>query len=483
MSTEVSTHKNYWKIFHTVMILFFYFGFRLLPPFLSLTQQGMTVLGIFIGLIYGLSTVGGIWPSLLAIFAVPLTGAAPLAATLASGLGADSNFLMLFMMVVAELLAANNVTKILAFWLMGRGFLQGRPWLFSFCILYGMFLFGSLGATFGLVIIFWSVITTVCKEAGLRPYDKWPTLMIFGVVMAALFTSSMWLFRGNPLFLSAAYKQASGISLNMLSYSAFNFTLATVSIIVYILLCKYLFRADVSALKNIDLAFVKRESSVMTSKQKLLLVSFVGMILTVMSVGFLPKSWAVTSALSSIGSSGCVAIWLVFLLIIHMEGKPVLDFREMSKGIMWDVYFLSGAVLSVAGLMLGEGMGIKESLINLVGPVLTGQGPLVFTILVVVISTVLTNLIANTVVGLLFVPIIYSCAVQMGMNGTPALVLMLVCIHLAIITPGASPFAAMLFGNNEWVRPTDIYRYGSVAVFLILIVLLVIGIPLSNLLF
>lgn len=160
-----------------------------------------------------------------------------------------------------------------------------------------------------------------------------------------------------------------------------------------------------------------------------------------------------------------------------------MDFREMSRGIMWDVYFLSGAVLSVAGLMLGEGMGIKESLVAVVGPVLTGQGPLVFTLLVVVISTVLTNLVANTVVGLLFVPIIYSCAVQMGMNGTPALVLMLVCIHLAIITPGASPFAAMLFGNSEWIRPKDVYRYGSVAVLLILVVLLVIGIPLSNLLF
>lgn len=97
--------------------------------------------------------------------------------------------------------------------------------------------------------------------------------MIFGVVMAALFTSSMWLFRGNPLFLSAAYKQASGISLNMLSYSAFNFTLATVSIVVYTLLCKYLFRADVSKLKNMDLAFIQKESAAMTGKQKLLLAA------------------------------------------------------------------------------------------------------------------------------------------------------------------------------------------------------------------
>lgn len=115
----------------------------------------------------------------------------------------------------------------------------------------------------------------------------------------------------------------------------------------------------------------------MTGKQKLLLAAFIGMIVTIMGVGFLPKGWAVTTALSAVGSSGCVAIWLVALLIIPMEGKPVLDFREMSRGIMWDVYFLSGAVLSVAGLMLGEGMGIKESLVAVVGPVLTGQGPLV----------------------------------------------------------------------------------------------------------
>lgn len=134
--------KSVWV--HTIIILFLYFGFKFLPPVLSLTQQGMAVIGIFIGLIYGLSTVNGIWPSLLAIFAVPFNGVATLPETLASGLGNDSNFLMLFMMVIAEVLAANNITKIMAYWLMSRKFMQGRPWLFSFCILYGMLLIGSL---------------------------------------------------------------------------------------------------------------------------------------------------------------------------------------------------------------------------------------------------------------------------------------------------------------------------------------------------
>lgn len=39
--------KSVWV--HTIIILFLYFGFKFLPPVLSLTQQGMAVIGIFIG--------------------------------------------------------------------------------------------------------------------------------------------------------------------------------------------------------------------------------------------------------------------------------------------------------------------------------------------------------------------------------------------------------------------------------------------------
>ncbi|MEE0435630.1 MAG: SLC13 family permease [Peptococcaceae bacterium] len=473
--------KSVWV--HTIIILFLYFGFKFLPPVLSLTQQGMAVIGIFIGLIYGLSTVNGIWPSLLAIFAVPFNGVATLPETLASGLGNDSNFLMLFMMVIAEVLAANNITKIMAYWLMSRKFMQGRPWLFSFCILYGMLLIGSLGATFGLIIIFWSIITTVCKETGMKPYDKWPTLMIFGVCLAALFTSSMWMFRGNPLFLSQAWTKIAGISINMFTYTLFNFILATISIIVFVLVCKYIFRVDVSAIQNIDVEFIRKEaSSGMTSKQKFILFCFIGTIVTILSVGFLPKTWPITIALSSIGNSGCVALWMA-LLFVHFDGKPVLDFKVASRGIMWEVWFLSGAVLSVAGLMSAESTGIQKSLMTIVGPILTSQGTMIFTILVVVIAIVLTNFVANTVVGLLFVPIIFSCATQLGIDGTPVVCLMLVAIHLAIITPGGSPFAAMLFGNSAWVHPKDVYRYGTISIAIIAVIMLIIGIPLSNLLF
>lgn len=482
MTEQTRTKKTIWL--HTIIVLFCFFGFKYLPPVLSLSSQGLAIIGIFIGLIWGLSFIGGIWPSLLAIFAVPLNGITTAAATFASGIGSDTSFLMIFMMVMAELLAANNITKFMAYWLMSRNFLKGRPWLFSFCILYGMLLIGSLGATFGLIIIFWSIITTICKETGMKPYDKWPTLMIFGVALAALFTSSMWLFKGNPLFLSQAWAQVSGVSLNMLTYTFFNFVLATLSIIVFILVCKVLFHVEVTSLKNIDTEFIKKEAAEgLNKKQKFILFCFLGSIVTIMCVGFLPKTWAITTALSSIGNSGCIALWLVVLFIVRFDGKPALDYQIASKGVMWEVWFLAGAVLSVAGLMSGEGTGIQESLMTIVGPLFTSQGTLVFTILVVVIAIVLTNLIANTIVGLLFVPIVYTCATQLGIDGTPVLCLMLVAIHLAIITPGGSPFAAMLFGNSAWIKPKDVYKYGTISIAIITAIMLIVGIPLANLLF
>ena len=57
------------KIFNMVVTLVLMFGFGLLPPFSTLTPVGMKLLGIFLGVIYGYTTCGIIWPSLFAIIA------------------------------------------------------------------------------------------------------------------------------------------------------------------------------------------------------------------------------------------------------------------------------------------------------------------------------------------------------------------------------------------------------------------------------
>lgn len=50
----------------------------------------------------------------------------------------------------------------------------------------------------------------------------------------------------------------------------------------------------------------------------------------------------------------------------------------------------------------------------------------------------------------------------------------------AAITPAASPFAAILHGNKEWVPSGDVYKYTLTYVGLELLLVLIIGIPVTN---
>ena len=70
MANEFSRKKTY---LHVAGILAFMFLFGLLPPFGPLTQMGMQVLGIFIGMIWGWTIGETIWPSLLGLVLLGFT--------------------------------------------------------------------------------------------------------------------------------------------------------------------------------------------------------------------------------------------------------------------------------------------------------------------------------------------------------------------------------------------------------------------------
>ena len=80
-------------------------------------------------------------------------------------------------------------------------------------------------------------------------------------------------------------------------------------------------------------------------------------------------------------------------------------------------------------------------------------------------------------------PVLATFAASSGMNTVVVCSLMMYTVlATAIITPAASPFSAILFGNKEWLTDSKTL-YRNVAVFAVteLIGILVIGIPLCNL--
>ena len=82
--------------------------FGMLPPFAPITQLGMQVAGIFIGLIYGWTTVGLIWPSMLGMILLSLTSYGSINQVLIEGFGSSTVVMILFILIFAAAVTASG---------------------------------------------------------------------------------------------------------------------------------------------------------------------------------------------------------------------------------------------------------------------------------------------------------------------------------------------------------------------------------------
>ena len=471
---------------HIIIILVLMFGIGFIPPVSQLTVTGMKILGILIGTIYGVAVCAPAWPCLLAMAALALLGIAPVATILSTGLGSDSVMLMIFFFVFVAVLDQNKITEFLATWMITRKVVKGRPWLFSYFMIVGTMFAGAIGSSFPAMIVFWGILVSVCRMYDIKPFTKYPTLMFMGICIGGLASSSTWLFRGNPLFVNASLMQISNgqFSFNFGLYAAFSFIMWMIVIAGFILMCKYIFKIDLSMMKNIDDSVVNKENLILNKRQKVTMFYVVVVLVVYCGIGFTPSSSAVGQFFATLGSTIPIVLILALMSITFIDGEPILDFpKAATQGIVWDTVILSGVLLALSTIMMQADTGIAESVLALLYPVFQGKGTVFMCIVICAVSVFLTNFMANTTVGLMFTPVIYSFAMEMGFNPMPIMAMMLVSIHIAYVTPAASPFASLLFGNSTWVKSNDIYKYGVLTCIAITIVFLVIGIPLSNVFF
>lgn len=473
------------QMIHTIITVVLMFGIGLLPPVSQLTVPGMRVLGILLGIIYGVTFCQVAWPCLLGMGALMVYQVAPIGTILSTGLGSDSIILMIFFFAFVAILEQNKITEFLATWLITRKIIQGKPWLFSYFLIIGTMFAGAMGSSFPAMIVFWGILIATCKMYDMKPFSKYPTVMFMGICIGGLASSSTWLFRGNPLYVNSMLKTISegSVYLNFGIYAFFSFVMWMIVIAGYILMCKYILKIDLSVMKNIDDSVVDKSYLVLNKKQKVLFGYMLLVLLVYCVTGFIPVSTAAGQYVAGLGVSGPLFIILALMAITRVDGEPIANISAAAKdGVIWDTTILSGVLLGLSTIMMTTDTGIAESIMDILGPIFVGKGTIFMCIVICIISVILTNFMANTTVGLMFAPVIYSFSQSIGFEPLPMVAMMLISIHIAYLTPAASPFASLLFGFSEWVRPGDIYKYGLMTCICIVIIFLGIGIPLSNIL-
>ena len=484
--SEKKVAMPYLQYLHIAFGLFMMFGFgRVFPAIGPLTEVGMQVLGLFIGVVWLWCFVGLLWPSLVALIALGATDFATFTQVVSMSFGNNITILLLFSMILFGSPQHVGVTKYITRWFLTRKIINGRPNVFNFIFLFSTYVLSTAVVVLPAIIMMWAILYAVLKEVGYKPGEKYSTIMVIGVFFAAISGQAAFPFMGSALGIVGVYESVSGLTMPFAPYILFGFIMSTLGIIVYTLLVKFVFRPDMSKIADVNTEmFEKDPLPPMNKLQKANMFFMVAFIVVVLLPGLLPSQWAVTQFLGNLGPWGIGIMLVAAMCVLRTDGSPLANFKEIaSKYINWEVFLLVAAAMAVSTALTAPVTGITDMMMQAFNPVLGGHTALTFFVVMLLISIFLTSFANTMIMGMMLMPILVSFGVEAGVNLPAAAAAMILLLHYAIILPAASPFAAMLWGNKDWLTPKDIFKYASAIVVFATILFLVIGISLSNAIF
>jgi len=480
-SKAVSGGSNvgyYIKVLITFILMF---GFGFLPTVEPLTDMGMKVLGIFFGALFGWCFIGIIWPSIMGMMALVLLNIKTVGEVMSSGWGSTTTMLIFFMMIIAAITEQSGVSKFLSVYFISRKWVIGKPWLFVFVFMCTTFCLSAMTSTVPTIVLSWSIFYGICTQVGYKKYEAFPTFMVIGIVVVATFGLALFPFRPVGILVFGVLKELSGIEVNYGTYTAFTLIMGILNTLVFVALGKFVFRIDVSLLRAVNEDSFKNADMSLNKTQKAVMMFMAVLIVVLLLPSFLPKDLFLYTILKRVDSVGAAAILVAIMCFLKVDGEPIINFKKVaSKGMQWDVLFLTATVMPLSAAIGSADSGITALLVKVFSPILAGKGVFLFLTMAIIISVICTQFCVNNVVGAMLLPVFYPFAVQLGLDPLAVTALLAYSCHFALLTPSASPMAALMHGNSEWCRSADIYKYGTLIVIASTVVCCVVGIPLCQ---
>lgn len=482
--------------FHSLVGLAIMAIFWFMSPIEPITPVGMKVVGAFLGMVYLWSAVGSLWPSLIGLVLIAISGyagqgALGFKAVFLNAFGADVVLLTLFSMILFGAIDEAGCTKYIARWLLTRKIINGRPYSFMAVVWFTCYVISALVTPITGLILMWPITLRIMDSLKIERSDKiWPYFFV-GMFAVMTLGQPFFPFMGAQLIVVSAYGSMTGVPADLtpvpyVPYMAFNFIMTMLLLITYILVLKYILRPDVSKLKGVDADQLAKEQPLpaMVWPQKLMMLMIPLYLIMLLAPSFLDRSNPVVNILATLGPLGVTLIWVIFFTIIRYKGKEVLNFRDVAyKQFNWGIYFMIAAAVYGANALSNEATGVTGFLLNVLNPILGGQSEMGFVAIMSTVALILTNFANNAAMAVVLMPVILAFCGQMGLNPLPVAMGVTMMVFVAMLTPAASPHAGMMHGRKDIYSTGEIMRIGFPICIVSLIYYIFIGYPLAKMLF
>ena len=189
---------------------------------------------------------------------------------------------------------------------------------------------------FAAILIFWSIFYSICKQAGYKPYEKYPTLMVLGIAVFSILGICLLPFRTAPLITLGAYQSLTGTTVDFLHFMIFVIPTLLLVFLAYLGACRFLFRVDVSALKSVKVDFIDEASLRMTKRQKAVMSFLIAFIILAVLPTILPQAFFLTQLLNAMTTTGMILLLLMIMTWVKIDGEPLISFQALARqGIIW----------------------------------------------------------------------------------------------------------------------------------------------------
>lgn len=441
----------------------FLFGF--LPAFGPVTPLGMKFLGIFIGLIYLWSTVDMGWPILMSFAALIVLDCMPAADIYTAAFANSTVMLCLFTLLVLMPLAETGIFNYVAVWLLKRPFLKGHPWRLTI----GLILIVFLGCIFhgGLAVLFmiYELTYKICDMCKIERSHPWAGAVVVGATVSFVIGGGVFPFSGLALFIMGIFQSVEQFQWPFLQYMAFMIIMELVIMVFYALFMKLL-RINLEPLKDVDVSsYVKTlpPINVFQKKSATMLIVFI-LCLVLSGISPILPANPITGLFGKLGLVGVSWVFMCIMIVWRVKEKAAFTLNDMSFKVPWDSILIICVGMSLGPAITGEGTGINTLLYQMTAPLLGGQSPFMFMLIISLLTLLLTNFFNNTVIAMLMVSIIAAYKETLDINIITMAAMMLVSSQMAMLLPGASYYAALAHGQAAYTGRKNGFYWGAVIV-------------------
>jgi sodium-dependent dicarboxylate transporter 2/3/5 len=465
--------------------LFFMFGLQFIPPPDGLTRIGMNILGIFIGTIILWIFVAVDWPNILCLVALSFSKVVNYQAVLAGSLGSWLTMFLASSFMLSYAMSECGFSRRVAIWGITRPIAQKNSFAFLALFLFGPILIGSVMSPTTVILIFLPIANEIFSQLGYEKGDPFPQMVVLGLAFSSTISSSMTpIAHAWPIMAISLLEKSTGVSINFLSYMAFGVITGLVVFAAMVLMFKFIYKPDLSRLKNLNVARFSDSLKPMDTREKATACIF-GLVVIMWILPSLLEFIAPETGkkLSAYGVTVPPMIGVAIMSVLRIGGKPLLNFSEaVMKGVSWPGIFLAATAMIVSQVLVLPEAGLVDFLVTHISPVVGSIHPVLFLLFIFTWCIFQTNFSADTVA----VSVSFSIAVPIAMTMTGVLnpMALTACIGagagFAYATPPAGGPTNVVAASG-WVNLKDMAKWGILLAIVYVFITLLVGYPLANL--